>query len=70
MFKIGIVLLAVCAGLCIAVVTLDYNGIYIFAGDWGKGFGTFCYGFIETLFIAGIGSTIFGYISRRMRKVR
>lgn len=68
MLKIGIILLAVCVCLSIGVVTLDYYGIYILAGDWGKGFGIFCLYFIETLFILGLGLTIFGNIARLMRK--
>jgi len=46
------------------------RGVYILAGDWGSGFGTFCLYFIWAIFVVGLGLTIFGNVLRIMRKER
>jgi hypothetical protein len=70
MLRLGIALLILSVALSAGVVWLDTRGVYILAGDWGKGFGDFCLYFIWGIFVSGLGLTLFGNLLRIMRKVR
>lgn len=70
MLRLGIVLLILSAVLSTGVVCLDARGVYILAGDWGKGFGVFCGYFIWAIFVLGLGLTLLGNIVRLARKER
>ena len=70
MFRLGIAMLALSVTLFLGVVLLDNYGIYIFAGDWGKGFGVFCEYFIWGMFVLGLAMTLLGNFMRITNKVR
>jgi hypothetical protein len=70
MLRLGIVLLILSVALSAGVVGLGASGVYIFAGDWGKGFGVFCEYFIWAIFVVGLGLALLGNLIRIMRKVR
>jgi hypothetical protein len=56
--------------MSLGVVWEGARGVYILAGDWGQGFGTFCLYFIWGIFVVGLGLTLLGNVLRIMRKVR
>jgi hypothetical protein len=70
MLRLGIVLLILSVVLSAVVVCLDFQGVYILAGDWGSGFGNFCLYFIWGIFVLGLGLTLLGNILRLAHKVR
>jgi hypothetical protein len=70
MLRFGIFLILLSIILAGGVVWLDTQGIYILAGAWGSGFGTFCLYFIWGLFVLGLGLALVGNILRIMSKVR
>jgi len=70
MLRLGLILIALSLVLSGGVVWLDTQGIYILAGDWGRGFGTFCFYFLWGLFNVGLGMTLLGNILRIMKKER
>jgi len=70
MLRLGIVMLILSVALFLGVVLLGSNGVYIFAGAWGDGFGVFCEFFIWGLFVLGLGLALLGNILRVARKVR
>jgi hypothetical protein len=63
-------MLSLSAALFLVVEWLYTRQIYIFAGDWGKGFGIFCEYFIYVLFVVGLAFTLLGNVLRIMRKER
>jgi hypothetical protein len=70
MLRFGIVLIVLSIILSGGVVWLGTRGIYILAGSWGSGFGTFCLYFIWGLFVLGLGLALVGNILRLMSKER
>ena len=70
MLRLGIFMLALSVVLSAGVAWMGARGVYILAGDWGSGFGTFCLYFIWAIFVVGLGLTIFGNVLRIMRKER
>lgn len=70
MLRLGIVLLILSVVLSAVVVWLDARGVYILAGAWGSGFGTFCFYFIWGIFVVGLGLALLGNIMRLASKER
>ena len=70
MLRLGIALLILSVALSAGVVWLGTTGVYIFAGDWGNGFGVFCEYFIWAIFVVGLGLALLGNLLRILRKVR
>lgn len=70
MLRLGIILLVLSVLMSLGVVWEGARGVYILAGDWGQGFGTFCLYFIWGIFVVGLGLTLLGNVLRIMRKVR
>lgn len=70
MLRLGIVMLILSVALFLGVVWLGSNGVYIFAGAWGDGFGVFSEFFIWGLFVLGLAFALLGNILRVARKVR
>ncbi len=70
MLRLGIILLVLSVVLSLGVVWEGARGVYILAGDWGKGFGDFCLYFIWGIFVVGLALTLFGNVVRIMRKER
>jgi hypothetical protein len=70
MLRLGIVLLILSVVLSSGVALLDASGVYVLAGSWGSGFGSFCLYFIWGIFVLGLALTLLGNILRLARKVR